>query len=329
MNPAFPASPTGGQPVCQADASVRRFDKVHLDRTVTVGISAHGNASITLIALRALFNAADGDFELLLVDDCSPDHGQLRDLFLQTCSERSNTRVFSFTKNLEYSGSLNCILSHASGERVLFLSNDIFVTPGYLRELLAVQQHDPSHGIVRGCSNFVDTNLPLHNVAAPNITNSEDLFQFGQDIEQRHCGETVYDPFLTGDAFVVSRRVIDKIGTFDPLFYGYFADHDYGIRARCAGFQLVLARGAFAYHLQGGNITSLPPAQAEAKTKLRWNRVMENWARFKMKYHMPVEQPLHAETLDEMPWDTLNNQPFGPQHHVPPVDYGTYLLPRP
>lgn len=327
MNPAFPASPTGGQPVCQADASVQRFEKVHLDKTVTVGMSAYGNASIALIALRALFNAAHGDFELLLVDDCSPDQGQVRDLFLQTRAEHPNTRVFSFKKNLEYSGSLNCILSHATGKHVLFLSNDIFVTPGYLREMLAVQQGDPRHGIVRGCSNFVDTNLPLHTVAAPNISNSEDLFQVGHDIEQRHRGETVYDPLLTGDAFMVSRGVIDKIGTFDPLFYGYFADHDYGIRAQCAGFKLVLARGAFAYHLQGGNINTLPPAEAEAKTKLRWNRVMENWARFKMKYRMPVEQPLHGETLDQLPWDTLNSQPFGPEHYVAPADYSHSLVP--
>jgi len=66
--------------------------------------------------------------------------------------------------------------------------------------------------------------------------------------------------------------VIQTIGTFDPMFYGYFADHDYGIRAECAGFRLLLARGAFAYHLQGMNISTLSEAEAQAKQAewIRW-----------------------------------------------------------
>ena len=230
--------------VSARDPSVMRFERVALSRRITIAMSAYGNAPTTLIALRALFNSAEGDFELILVDDCSPDGGQTLRLFVQAATEHSNTRVFSFSRNLEYSGSLNCILSHARGDLVLFLSNDIFITPAYLRALLAAAEADPTHGIVRGCSNFVDGGVPTHNVAAPSLTTSADLFEFGEQIEREHGSATLYDHFLTGDAFLVTRRVLERIGTFDPMFYGYFADIDFGVRACCAGFRLVLARGA-------------------------------------------------------------------------------------
>ena len=309
------------------DPTVGHFPKVHLDASVTVGISAYGNANIALIALRALFNAAQGDYELLLVNDCSPDQGQVRDLFLQVRSERRQTRVFSFERNLEYSGSLNCILSHARGSTVLFLSNDILVTPGYLRELLAVARQEPQAGIVRGVSNFVDNGSAQHNVLPQGVDSSRDIFQFGEDRAQAYRGVAVRDRFLTGDAFLVTREVIQTIGTFDPLFYGYFADHDYGIRAECAGFRLLLARGAFAYHLQGMNVSTLSEAEAQAKVQRRWARVNENWARFKLKYGLAVERPYTPRTLLDLDWQALASETFEGRHFTAPGDYAKFEMP--
>jgi GT2 family glycosyltransferase len=279
-----------------------------------------------LIALRALFNAAEGDFELILVDDCSPDGGRVRELFLQTRDERPNTKVFSFTSNREYSGSLNCILSHASGDHVFFVSNDIFVTPYYLSELLATARIDPTIGVVRGCSNFVDNASRLHNVPGPEEATSVGLFDYAEVLHQEFHGQSVPDKVLIGDAFMVTRAVLERVGTFDPLFYGYFADCDFGIRAQAAGFQVRLARGAFAYHLEASNVTSLPEAEAQAKIQRRWARVHENWARFKMKYGLPVELSFGTENFNALPWDRLGAGPMQPRHFIAPSDYSAFLV---
>ena len=301
------------------DASVAHFERVHLGREVTVAMSAYGNATVTLIALRALFNAAQGDFELILVDDCSPDQGQTRALFEQVAASHARTRVFCFSRNLEYTGSLNCILSHAQGERVLFLSNDIFVTPSYLRGLMAAADESPSHGVVRGCSNFVDNGLATHNVQTPQITSSLDLFEFGERIARSHGRQMLYEEFLVGDAFMVTRQVLNMIGTFDPLFYGYFGDPDFGLRARRGGFKLVLARGAFAFHMQDANMNYLPPDQRQAKFARRMARVHENWARFKIKYGIGVEEMY--ESVVSIPWNRLSTATFSDSDWVAPGNY--------
>mgnify|MGYP003315902342 CR=1 FL=1 len=49
-----------------------------------------------------------------------------------------NTKIFNFDRNLSYTNSVNCILSHATGKKVLFVSNDVFINPYYIEEVLKI-----------------------------------------------------------------------------------------------------------------------------------------------------------------------------------------------
>ncbi len=145
------------------------IEKVHLGDDVTIAMSAYGNYQTTKYAIDAIFRSTQGDFELMLVNDCSPD--DTLSLFLDTRDKYPHTKIISFDKNLEYSGSLNAILSHAAGDWILFLSNDIFITPAYLREIFHIARSNEEFGIVRGVSNFVDNGLETHNKAIPDTIN--------------------------------------------------------------------------------------------------------------------------------------------------------------
>jgi GT2 family glycosyltransferase len=296
---------------------------IDVDNGLTIGLSAYGNAVATRQALHCLHRSVRGDYEVILVDDCSPDDGAVYRVFEEYRRVHARTRIFRFDRNLEYSGSLNAILSHASGSRVLFLSNDIYVAPAYMREMLAVAAASPKHGIVRGCSNFVDNGRATHNVKpdAP-IDSFEALSAFAQRVCDRAAGRTVRDDYLTGDAFLVRREVIDRIGTLDPLFYGYFADHDYGLRAQAAGFDLVLAQSAFAAHHRAANFEYLPPEEQRTKINRRMVRVVENWARFKLKYGLPVD--LLYTSVNDIPWGELAGRLAPAAYLVAPGDYGRY-----
>jgi GT2 family glycosyltransferase len=299
---------------------------VVLGEDVTIATAAYGNAATTRLCLDSLFRSATGSYELILVDDCSPDAGAIRSLFLEAKGRHSNTKIFSFPENLEYSGSVGAVLSHATGQWVFFVSNDIFITPHYFRALLEAARENPRLGILRGCSNFVDNGLPSHNITPGAPVNSlQDVFNIGVEIAQRFGHAAEADPFLVGDAFLATRAVIERIGTFDPCFYGYFADQDYGLRAQIAGFGLALVRGAFAYHKQDANFGYLPEEQRQAKRGLRWMRVFENWARFKMKWGLPVALPY--ENIANLPWTQLAATPFDNRlHYSAAADYTHYLL---
>jgi GT2 family glycosyltransferase len=303
---------------------MRPIRKALLGNDVTVATAAHGNCATTKIALETLLASTEGDFELILVDDCSPD--DTRSLFLEIRKAHPRTRIFAFDRNLEYTNSVNSILSHASGQWVLFLSNDIFATPAYFRELFLVAGSNPRFGIVRGCSNFVDNQLPSHNIAMPaGVDTVAKVGEFAETFAEAHHGRYAIDSFLTGDAFLVSRNVLNAIGTFDQGYDGYFADHDFGIRARNAGFDLVLAKGAFAFHQASANFGYLPVDLQENKLATRWNRVLAAWEIFKEKYGLPRMQA-YSSVLD-IPWDELSTAGIGAdQIFCPPGDYSRYLV---
>jgi GT2 family glycosyltransferase len=302
------------------------FPRVSAGRELTVGMAAHGNDSTTLAALESLFRSVEGDFELILVDDCSPDGGAVRRVYEAAARFHTNTQIFVFPRNLEYTGSVDAILSHASGDRILFLSNDILVAPAYVRVLLDTLEADPEIGIVRGCANFVDNGLATHNVELKRYPGSaSELFAIADQFAATRGHVRLPDHFLTGDAFMTSRTVIDRIGTFDTQFYGYFPDHDFGLRARVAGFRPALAQGAFALHMEGANFHYLPPEEQARKRDRRWARVHENWARFKLKYGLPVE--LMYTTPSEIPWTELARASSGAGGKaIPRRDYAAYRV---
>ncbi len=290
--------------------------------SLSIGMAAHGNARTTRRALDSLFSSATGDFELVLVDDQSPD--DTLEVFREARNRHANTRIFSFTRNLDYCESVNAFLSHARGERLLFLSNDIFATPAYLRVLLETSAAKPDCGILRGCSNFVDTGSPLHMVPLEGGETRESYFAFAEEIAARHGGDSLIDErWLVGDAFLVTRAVIDRIGTFDTRFVGYFGDVDFGLRAQIAGFRVVLERRAYAFHQTHGNIAYLPEEQQKERWERRRDRVSAASTAFLEKYAL---QPT-VDGVENLPWDELSRRRFDPAlHRVSPRDYSEYLL---
>jgi GT2 family glycosyltransferase len=296
---------------------------IPLTASTSIGMAAHGNARTTRQALDALFASATGDFELILVDDVSPD--DTLEVFREARGRHPNTRIFSFKRNLDYCESVNAFLSHARGDRLLFLSNDIFASPAYLRTLLETSAANQDCGILRGCSNFVDKGSPLHMVPFEESETREAYFAFAEEIAARHRGGALVDErYLVGDAFLATRRLIDRIGTFDTRFIGYFGDVDFGLRAQIAGFRVVLERRAFAFHQTHGNIAYLAPGAQQERWQRRRAKVEAAAQAFVDKYELQLTQ----DGIENIPWAELARRSFDPaRHRVAPKDYSEFLLP--
>ena len=293
-----------------------------LPATVSIGMAAHGNARTTRTALDMLFAAATGDFELILVDDRSPD--ATLEVFLEARRRHANTRVYSFPENLEYCHSVNAFLSHARGERLLFVSNDIFVSPAYLRALLSAADCVPRWGILRGSSNFVDIDSAAHNVPFEGECTRDTLFPFAAQVAARASGEPIEERYLVGDAFLVSRELLERIGTFDTRFTGYCGDVDFSLRAQIAGFRVALVQRAYAYHAQHANITYLPPEEQQKKLALRFARASEALRALLEKYRIGAQ----GLSVDHIPWEELRRAPFDTAaHYVAPQDYSRHRVP--
>ena len=267
---------------------------------ITIGVAAHGNVETTRTCVNKIINSIEGNFELILVDDCSPDNNQTKNFFKSVQKETPNTKVFSFNENLEYTESVNCILSHSTGQKILFVSNDVFINSYYLEEVIEISNKSENIGTVRGVSNFIDNESKIHQV---HINGIQQIDEMSKKIYEKNKSKYIEEKFLTGDVFLVNRTALEKVGYYDNLFYGYFADHDLGIRLRSAGYKLILSLGAFSYHDKHINFNYLKGEEKKKKLHNRFIKVYENWARFKLKYSLPVN--FIYPGVDGIPWDEL------------------------
>ena len=256
--------------------------KYNSKKKILIGVAAYGNLIITKKCIEAIKSSIQGNFEIILVDDCSPDNGVIKDYFLDLKNEFENIKIYYFPKNLGYIQSVNCILSNATGEKIIFFSNDIIINSYFLDELINISNASKDIGYVRGVSNFVDTNLKIHNIDLKQFKTDEPI-KIAEEILLKNKNDYIEEEYLCGDCFLINRDLIEKIGYFDCLnFKDYFGDLDFSMRAKAFDFKCLVSKGAFCYHHAGINLDYLPEEQKIAKLRRRNIFLSEDWARFKL-----------------------------------------------
>jgi GT2 family glycosyltransferase len=194
--------------------------------------------------------------EFILVDDASAPEEKILDVFRQHRANATGhqTKIVRSRKHQHYSGVFSLGLHFATRDIIFFISNDMLVTPSFLQAVLLVSSLSREFGIVRGTSNYTDSH-PEHWVEAKEpLKNFPDVDTFSRGVFSGNGCAFVEDKVLSGDAILLKRDLIEKIGVLDLRFFGYFGDVDFGMRAHLAGFKLVCAKGAWLFHEGSGHV---------------------------------------------------------------------------
>lgn len=262
--------------------------------------------------------------EWLLLDDQSDPAEGITPLFLSfRASTNAPVHVARFKVRQHYTGVFAYGLSRAKGDNVFFISNDMVMTPAWLRTILAVSALDRTFGIIRGTAELVDS-FPQHEWKPPfTERRAEDLNDFADYIAKARGLEWTEDTILSGDAVLIRRELINAIGVMDRQFFGYFGDPDYGLRARRAGFKLVAAKGAWLKHYGQGHVKAEVQAGAGTPTDADARRralVLAAWAKFRAKWDPTL--PENFTNTDQIDWPKLLKTPApGGSDFVPPVPH--------
>jgi len=194
--------------------------------------------------------------EFILIDDASEPGENILAAFQEARAKpsRHSFKIFRTRARQHYTGVFSLGLSAATRDQIFFLSNDMIVTPFFISKLLLVANQNRDVGIVRGTSNYVDSH-PEHTVVPDRpVSSYAEIQAFSGQVAQKYGSSFTEDRLLSGDAILIKRAVVEKIGVMDLRFFGYFGDVDYGMRAHLAGFKLACARGAWLLHHGGGHV---------------------------------------------------------------------------
>jgi hypothetical protein len=205
----------------------------------------YNHSDVTAACLDSLRNITYPDFEIIVVDNASPneDASWLADKYPEITYIASK-------ENLGFAGGNNLGIHQASGKYFLLLNNDTEVVPGFLEPLVAKMESHPEIGAVSPKIRYHHTPdmlqyagfTPIHRLTIRNHAvgfNQIDKGQFDQDVETYYAH---------GAAMMVARKVVEDIGLMADIFFLYYEELDWGYRIRSSGKQIWYVHNSLVLH---------------------------------------------------------------------------------
>ncbi|WP_040204232.1 glycosyltransferase family 2 protein [Neobacillus jeddahensis] len=188
-------------------------------------------------------------FDLYLLDDKSPDD-HIQELTAYYSDKYSNIISIRNEKNLGFPGNVNNGFAVSKRDAII-LNSDTMVTEGWLETLAQVATSDEKIAAVIPMSNYgIISGIPTSN------SEINDLFSFKELVLAFNKSKRdgfVEAPLLIGFCMYVKRSALEQVGVFDAETFkrGYGEESDWCMRARIAGYKLVVAKGAYVHHIGG------------------------------------------------------------------------------
>jgi O-antigen biosynthesis protein len=212
----------------------------------SVVMVAHGAWALTQRALAALVAHTERPFEVIVVDNASPDETPAR------LSELPHLRVILNSENRGFGPATNQGAEHARGERLLLLNTDTFVRPGWLEPLVDTLGESKVGAVVPRYL-YPDGSLQEAGVL---LAQDGTVHVYGdRDDPDRLCYR-FRRPVDSGSAacMLLRRTAFDALGGFDERYApAYYEDADFCLRMAQEGLAIVYEPRSTVTHVRYGS----------------------------------------------------------------------------
>lgn len=200
-------------------------------------------------------------------------------------------------------------------EYIWLVNPDMMVGPDTLAQLLATADHHSDAGVV-GCRILDDQRSPriLFNGGVIDADRGGSTWHLDQGTADGKVPDELREvDYVTGACFLVRRSVVRRVGLMPEDYFLYFEETDWCLRIRAAGWRLLIAPDARAWHFKRSTGNLPAPyymyymlrnrvhfskrhfgSEFEA-TRADMNEFVERW-RAKVEEHAPE----HVGTFDKL-----------------------------
>ena len=268
----------------------------NLQEPTTIAIPIYNAYEDTLKCIKSVIKHTKIPYELLLIDDASPDK-RINPMLEEFSSKYDNIHLITNPKNQGFVKNVNKALKYSDND-ILLLNSDTIVTPGWLSKIKTTAYTDPSIGTVTPLSNnsgafsapiLNETNLIDDNIGLDKTAN----------IIEKLNSKTINTPTANGFCMYIKRPAIDEVGLFDVGFKrGYGEENDFSMRLVDKGWKNVIDTTTYIYHNESSSFGS-------EKQKL----VEENRKYLAIKH--PDYKKMVTEFINDSDYEQVRNNILG------------------
>lgn len=231
---------------------------------ISVVVLTYNNLAFTQACLFSLEAYSDyTNLEVIVVDNASTDGSRewLREWLAEGSKAGHVRRLVLNDANLGFSAGNNVGLREASGEMLVLLNNDTYVTPGWVRGLANHLRSDPGLGLVGPVTNNIgnEARIDIH------YADMGQMIENAGSYTRARPGRRL--PMSTAAFFCVAmrREVYETVGNLDEQFgVGFFEDDDYCRRVQQAGYAIACAEDVFVHHHLSASFDQLKATAKQA-----------------------------------------------------------------
>ena len=213
---------------------------------VSIIVPIFGKIEYTLRCLASIAeNSPQTPFEIIVVDDCSPDDS------FEVLSRVHDIRVIRNKTNQGFIRSCNAGADNAKGNYLHFLNNDTEVTAGWLDELLRTFSEIPGTGFVGSKLIYPDWRLQeaggiiWRDGSAWNYGRFQDpslpIYNYAREVD-----------YCSGASIMVPKVLFEELGGFDEHYLpAYCEDCDLALKIRDKGYRVIYQPLSTVVHYEG------------------------------------------------------------------------------
>ena len=213
---------------------------------VSIIIPIYGKCDYTLRCLHSIaINIPACGFEIIVVDDCSPDNSA------EILKQIESIQLISSVENQGFIRSCNIGAKAAKGEYLHFLNNDTEVTAGWLDELVRTFHDFPGTGFVGSKLLYPDGTL---QEAGGIIWQDGSAWNFGryQDASLPIYNYAREVDYCSGASILVPIALFKELNGFDEYFIpAYYEDADLAVKIRQRGYRVIYQPLSNVIHFEG------------------------------------------------------------------------------
>ena len=226
---------------------------------VSVIVLAYNQREMTEACLWSLDqHSRYAGLEIVVVDNASTD--STRDFLDTWAASHPHGTVIRNSQNLGFAAGNNAGARAASGDYLVFLNNDCYVTDGWVGDMLRHFRRTPNLGLLGPVTNKSGN----ESVIDIDYSSVEEMALVSRRYTKSHRCQRTSPGVLHFFCVMLPRRVWEQVGELDERFgRGMFEDDDYTLRVRAAGFETACAEDVFIHHHHSASFGQMPKEEYE------------------------------------------------------------------